>query len=73
MFKFAHLDGLVLRGYDFRRLFISRVDFRSRPEWRVMNVFQKKGLVSDSGGLQMNSTLPTAFLQNRSLSVSTTA
>jgi hypothetical protein len=38
-----------------------------------MNMFQKKGLVSDSGGLQMNSTLPTAFLQNRPLSVSTTA
>ena len=40
---------------------------------KFMNVFKKKGLVSYNGGLQINSTLPTAFLQNRPLSVSTKA
>ena len=38
---------------------------------KFMNVFKKKGLVSYNGGLQINSTLLTAFLQNRPLSVST--
>src|ERR1700688_2771670 len=37
---------------------------------KFMNVFKKKGLVSYNGGLQVNSTLLTAFLQNRPLSVS---
>ena len=40
---------------------------------KFMNVFKKKGLVSYNGGLQINSTLLTAFLQNRPLSVSTKA
>jgi CRP/FNR family cyclic AMP-dependent transcriptional regulator len=40
---------------------------------KFMNVFKKKGLVSYNGGLQVNSTLLTAFLQNRPLSVSTKA
>ena len=38
-----------------------------------MNVFKKKGLVSDNGALQINSTLLTAFPQNRPLSLSTKA
>ena len=37
---------------------------------KFMNVFKKKGLVSYNGGLQINSTLLIAFLQNRPLSVS---
>src|SRR6202166_2838582 len=37
---------------------------------KFMNVFKKKGLVSYNGALQINSTLLTAFLQNRPLSVS---
>jgi CRP/FNR family transcriptional regulator, cyclic AMP receptor protein len=40
---------------------------------KFMNVFKRKGLVSYNGGLQVNSTLLTAFLQNRPLSVSTKA
>ena len=40
---------------------------------KFMNVFKKKGLVSYNGGLQINSTLLTAFLRNRPLSVSTKA
>jgi CRP-like cAMP-binding protein len=40
---------------------------------KFMNVFKKKGLVSYNGDLQINSTLLTAFLQNRPLSVSTKA
>jgi CRP/FNR family cyclic AMP-dependent transcriptional regulator len=40
---------------------------------KFMNVFKKKGLVSDNGGLQINSTLLTAFPQNRPLSLSTKA
>ena len=40
---------------------------------KLMNMFKKKGLVSYNGGLQINSTLLTAFLQNRPLSVSTKA
>jgi len=40
---------------------------------KFMNVFKKKGLVSYNGGLQINSALLTAFLQNRPLSVSTKA
>jgi CRP/FNR family transcriptional regulator, cyclic AMP receptor protein len=40
---------------------------------KFMNVFKKKGLVSYNGGLQINSTLLTAFLQNLPLSVSTKA
>jgi CRP/FNR family cyclic AMP-dependent transcriptional regulator len=40
---------------------------------KFMNAFKKKGLVSYNGGLQINSTLLTAFLQNRPLSVSTKA
>ena len=40
---------------------------------KFMNVFKKKGLVSYNGGLQINNTLLTAFLQNRPLSVSTKA
>src|ERR1700674_4044070 len=40
---------------------------------KFINVFKKKGLVSYNGGLQVNSTLLTAFLQNRPLSVSTKA
>lgn len=40
---------------------------------KFMNVFKKKGLVSGNGGLQIHSTLLTAFLQNRPLSVFTKA
>jgi CRP-like cAMP-binding protein len=40
---------------------------------KFMNVFKKKGLVSYNGGLQIDSTVLTAFLQNRPLSVSTKA
>jgi CRP/FNR family cyclic AMP-dependent transcriptional regulator len=40
---------------------------------KFMNTFKKKGLVSYNGGLQINSTLLIAFLQNRPLSVSTKA
>ena len=35
--------------------------------------FKRRGLVSYNGGLQINNTLLTAFLQNRPLSVSTKA
>jgi CRP-like cAMP-binding protein len=40
---------------------------------KFMNMFKKKGFVSYNGGLQINSTLLIAFLQNRPLSVSTKA
>jgi CRP/FNR family cyclic AMP-dependent transcriptional regulator len=36
---------------------------------KFMNEFKKKGLVSYNGGLQVNSALLTAFLENRPLSV----
>jgi CRP/FNR family cyclic AMP-dependent transcriptional regulator len=36
---------------------------------KFMNVFKKKGFVSYNGGLQINSALISAFLQNRPMSV----
>jgi CRP/FNR family cyclic AMP-dependent transcriptional regulator len=36
---------------------------------KFMNLFKKKGLVSYNGGLQINSELISAFLQNRPMSV----
>ncbi len=36
---------------------------------KFMNGFKKKGLVSYNGGLQINSTLVAAFLENRPMSV----
>jgi hypothetical protein len=37
-----------------------------------MNEFKRKGLVSYNGGLQINSKLVIAFLENRPLSVKKT-
>ena len=39
---------------------------------KFMNEFKKKGLVSYNGGLQINSALVTAFLENRPMSVKKT-
>ncbi len=39
---------------------------------KFMNQFKKKGMVSYNGGLQINSTLVTAFLENRPMSVKKT-
>jgi hypothetical protein len=36
---------------------------------KFMNAFKKKGFVSYNGGLQINSALISAFLQNRPMSV----
>jgi hypothetical protein len=36
---------------------------------KFMNAFKKKGFVSYNGGLQINSELINAFLQNRPMSV----
>src|ERR1700730_10758802 len=38
---------------------------------KFMNAFKKKGFVSYNGGLQINSALISAFLQNRPMSVAT--
>jgi CRP/FNR family cyclic AMP-dependent transcriptional regulator len=39
---------------------------------KFMNQFKKKGMVSYNGGLQINSALVTAFLENRPMSVKKT-
>ena len=39
---------------------------------KFMNEFKKKGLVTYNGGLQINSALVTAFLENRPMSVNKT-
>jgi CRP/FNR family cyclic AMP-dependent transcriptional regulator len=39
---------------------------------KFMNEFKKKGLVNYNGGLQINSALVTAFLENRPMSVNKT-
>jgi CRP/FNR family transcriptional regulator, cyclic AMP receptor protein len=39
---------------------------------KFMNDFKKKGMVSHNGGLQINSALVTAFLENRPMSVKKT-
>jgi CRP/FNR family cyclic AMP-dependent transcriptional regulator len=39
---------------------------------KFMNQFKKKGMVSYNGGLQINSSLVTAFLENRPMSVKKT-
>jgi CRP-like cAMP-binding protein len=38
---------------------------------KFMNAFKKKGFVKYNGGLQINSVLISAFLQNRPMSVAT--
>jgi DNA-binding IclR family transcriptional regulator len=40
---------------------------------KFMNGFKKKGFVRYNGGLQIDSTLITAFLQSRPMSVATKA